>query len=165
MKDVKVATGDRLHLRFRASVQDGEGAFGKIRFPGRTEMLESPLCTDGAENFRPSADWPEELCPGSMNCRVIQFPENFSEIVGKGDRIAALDHTHKFKPEFCIPKDAIENNRVGRFRILIFQGWALLRLGNVLLQMKIQGSSLAHGTFAELMEHTPFPRYYRINVR
>lgn len=129
MKDVKVATGDRLHLRFRASVQDGEGAFGKIRFPGRTEMLESPLCTDGAENFRPSADWPEELCPGSMNCRVIQFPENFSEIVGKGDRIAALDHTHKFKPEFCIPKDAIENNRVGRFphpdipRMGIAQAW------------------------------------------
>lgn len=32
MKDVKVATGDRLHLRFRASVQDGEVPLAKYGF-------------------------------------------------------------------------------------------------------------------------------------
>lgn len=119
----------RTHLQFRAVVQNGEGAFNKMRFPGRTEMLESPLCLDGAENFKPSKDWPEDLCPGSMNCRIIEFPKNFAEVVGEGDRIAALDTTQTFIPEFCIPKDAIENNRVGHFpnpdrpRMGIAQAW------------------------------------------
>ena len=102
----------RLHLRFKAVVQDGEGRFSRMHFPGRQEMLDSPLTDNPNENHTPSEDWPEELFNGSMNCRITEFPEDFAQIAGEGDRIAALDTTDTFTPEFSIPRELIENNVV-----------------------------------------------------
>ena len=106
----------RLCLSFLAVVQDGEGAFSRMRFPGQTQMKAIAAANDTLENVKPAAQWPEELCPGSMNCQVTDFPLDFDELAGEGDRIAKLD-SGVFTPEFCIPKDEIENNRVGRFPV------------------------------------------------
>ena len=94
----------RLCLEFRCSVQDGENAFSRMVFPGRDVVKNAPH------------DWPAKtggLCSGSLNCRVIDFPADYYDVVGDGDRIAALDTTDSFLPEFEIARDAIKNNRVG----------------------------------------------------
>ena len=112
-----------VYLEFKAVVQDGEGAFSRMVFPGRDEINGAP------------ADWPlatgtkeGHLQPGSMNCRVTSFPDNFNKLAGKGDRIAALD-SGQFTPVFEIPREAIKNNRVAPWgpacnqRMGIAQAW------------------------------------------
>lgn len=91
----------RLSLVFHAVVQDGEGAFSRMAFPGPDEINGAP------------ADWPgpEKMQPGSLNCRVTKFPWNFRWAAGPGDRIQKLD-SGRFTPEFTIPAEMIENNRL-----------------------------------------------------
>jgi hypothetical protein len=93
----------RLHLTFRCAVRPGEGAFNRMVFPGRTSL-----------NDEAAKDWPETLCPGSLNCSVIEFPSNFDALAGKGDRIEKLDHGI-FVPEFEIPRAMIVKNRVAPY--------------------------------------------------
>lgn len=90
-----------LTLTFQCRVQPGEGRFSRMVFPGRNDMK-------GA-----SADWPDKLQPGSLNCKIDAFPENYVEIVGPGDRIAALD-SGRFTPAMTIPADMITNNVLNR---------------------------------------------------
>jgi hypothetical protein len=89
----------RLSLTFKAVVQVGEGRFSNMAFPGRGELKAKPEC------------WPIELQPGSLNCKITEFPDDFYDLAGEGDRIEALDHG-RFKPEFRIPRQAIKNNVV-----------------------------------------------------
>ncbi|WP_435640839.1 hypothetical protein [Micavibrio aeruginosavorus] len=107
----------RLHLTFRCAVRPGEGAFNRMVFPGRTALDDEA-----------AKDWPETLCPGSLNCGVIEFPSNFDALSGDGDRIEKLDHGI-FVPEFEIPREMIVNNRVVPYsprdnqRMGIAQAW------------------------------------------
>ncbi|MCB9991629.1 MAG: hypothetical protein H6867_09745 [Rhodospirillales bacterium] len=98
------STKGRLSLTFKCVVQDGEGAFSRMVFPGRKDVPDAP------------EDWPgpKQMQPGSLNCRVVEFPDDFYDLVGEGDRIAALDTGH-FEPEFRIPRELIKNNRVGPY--------------------------------------------------
>jgi len=98
---------NKAYLEFQAVVQVGEGMFSRMVFPGRDEIKGAP------------SDWPlrtseaeGHLQPGSMNCKITSFPDDFNAVAGAGDRIAALDSGH-FTPVFSIPREAIKNNRVG----------------------------------------------------
>ncbi len=91
---------ERLHLTFHCVVQAGEGRFSRMVFPGRAALGDE------------AKDWPVEPCPGSLNCKILTFPDNFNQLAGDGDRIEKLDHGI-FVPEFSIPREAILNNRVG----------------------------------------------------
>lgn len=88
-----------LALIFEAEVRKGEGRFSRMVFPNRNEI-------DGKPEV-----WPETPQPGSLNCTITKFPDNFAEAAGPGDRIAALD-TGIFTPAMEIPRDDIENNVV-----------------------------------------------------
>ena len=89
----------RLVLEFKTVVQNGEGRFSKMVFPGRGDLKGNPEC------------WPEKLQPGSLNCKITGFPKDFHTLAGQGDRIEALDHG-RFSPEFKIPRESIKNNVV-----------------------------------------------------
>ena len=98
-KNSGLVKAEPLTLTFRCVTQDGFGSFSNMIFPGRHELAGAP------------DDWPETLEKGSLNCRVIDFPENFDEIAGPGRGILKLDQG-LFAPAFTIPHDAIQRNRL-----------------------------------------------------
>ena len=67
--------------------------------PGRALLRLSP------------GDWPEALCPGSLNVQVDRYPKAFEDR-GLKNRIAELDRS-LFKPEFEIPRNLLGNNQLG----------------------------------------------------
>lgn len=89
----------QLSLTFRAVVQDGEGRYSRMTFPGPEQVAGAP------------ADWPGpgKMQPGSLNCKITSSPADLNEQAGKGDRVQALD-SGQFDPEFVIPGELIENN-------------------------------------------------------
>lgn len=88
-----------LSLTFKCAAESGEGRFSRMRFPGRDSVPEAP------------EDWPGpgQMAPGSLNCRIQEFPADFDNIAGAGDRIQKLDSGY-FIPEFSIPGELIQNN-------------------------------------------------------
>ena len=94
----------RLHLRFKAVVQDGLGRYSRLEFPGKASLLK--LNKSGCK------DWPEQLCRGSLNCGITDFPAHFNRVAGKGDGLQKLDKG-TFTPEFGIPGDMIKGNQLG----------------------------------------------------
>lgn len=94
----------RLHLRFKAVVQDGYGSYSRLVFPGKSALLK--LIKKGCH------DWPEQLCQGSLNCGVTEFPANFNKVAGKGEGLQKLDKG-SFTPEFGIPSSMIKGNQLG----------------------------------------------------
>lgn len=94
----------RLHLQFKAVVQDGFGSYSRLVFPGRSALLK--------RNKSGCNDWPEELCRGSLNCGITEFPAHFNRVAGKGYGIQKLDKG-PFTPEFSIPGDMIKGNQLG----------------------------------------------------
>lgn len=90
-----------LTLTFQCVVQGGEGRFSRLVFPGKNDVANAP------------ADWPELVQPGSLNCRVVEFPHEFDAVAGAGDRIQKLDKAGgTFPPVFAIPREDIQNNSV-----------------------------------------------------
>ena len=67
--------------------------------PGRALLRLSP------------GDWPEALCPGSLNVQIDRYPKAFEDR-GLKNRIAELDRS-LFKPEFEIPRNLLGNNQLG----------------------------------------------------
>lgn len=55
-------------MTFFGKIVDGRGTYVQLGVPGRVELPGAPR------------DWPEELCPGSLNFRVEPngYPERFS---------------------------------------------------------------------------------------
>jgi hypothetical protein len=102
---------ESLSLCFHAVVEDGEGRFSRMSFPGRNELLAVQSTLDASENHRPHPQWPVKLFDGSMNCRITSFPDEFAAVAYAGDRIAALDTGH-FTPAFSIPRAMIAGNNI-----------------------------------------------------
>jgi hypothetical protein len=85
-------------LRFAGTIVNGIGKHRELVVPGCNEFT----C--------PAADWPERLFPGSLNVRVLSYPDEF---VRRGLRSAmdTLDSVG-FEPEFAIPQALLGNNRL-----------------------------------------------------
>lgn len=84
-------------LSFRGVIRDGAGLFAKeIEIPGAGELSI------------PIRDWPDTIEPGTLNVRILEYPDNFEERFGAED-IRRLD-TRRFKPEAEIPQHEIGNN-------------------------------------------------------
>jgi hypothetical protein len=123
-------------LRFEGVVKAGIGKHSDLIVPGRGFLRHAPH------------DWPESLCPGSLNVRVDRYPVALVQR-GLSNLIAELDRS-LFKPEFEIPRDMLGNNQLGpragvprggdaqvwRARLTTFDGsltlscWALRRFGS-----------------------------------
>lgn len=85
-------------LVFDGVVINGRGGHAELGVPGRHELPSAPH------------DWPEQLFPGSLNLRVLQYP---SEFRGRGlpESVKVLDAI-PFGPEFTIPHGAMRNNKL-----------------------------------------------------
>jgi hypothetical protein len=85
-------------LIFAGDVVNGIGKHVELIVPGRNEISGAP------------ADWPERLCPGSLNIFVSVYPLEFA-----ARRIApnmkSLDIAG-FIPEFTIAQAAMKNNKL-----------------------------------------------------
>ena len=86
-------------LQFKGVVKAGIGRHSELLVPGRSALPLSP------------SDWPEVLCPGSLNVRVETYPKIFEQR-GLSNQIAELDRS-LFRPEFEIPRELLGNNRLG----------------------------------------------------
>ena len=83
-------------LLFEGKVVKGKGlSSGKYNFPGKGQLCHC------------ACDWPEELCPGSLNVKVMRWP---TSLLGKNIRELDKD---EYRPAFTIPARQIENNRHG----------------------------------------------------
>lgn len=84
-------------LSFRGVIRDGAGLFAQeIEIPG-AEELSIPI-----------RDWPDAVEPGTLNVRILEYPDSFEERFGAED-IRRLD-TRRFMPEAEIPQHEIGNN-------------------------------------------------------
>lgn len=85
-------------LIFGGFVTHGIGKHVELGVPGRGLLSGSP------------PDWPEVLCPGSLNVRIDVYPP---ELVRRGlqKRTTELDKA-LFVPAFEIPRDLFTNNRL-----------------------------------------------------
>ncbi len=83
---------------FHGETKDGIGRHSEITIPGRHLLPGAPR------------DWPETLCPGSLNVRVLAYPADFAWRCG-GKDVTALDHG-RFVPALEIPRDLITNNHL-----------------------------------------------------
>lgn len=68
-----------------------------MKIPGRSALVEAPI------------DWPEELCPGSLNVLIDTYPDGFSPPIGR-DRGAYQLDDGSFGPEFIIDGNLITEN-------------------------------------------------------
>lgn len=83
---------------FKGKIRDGRGNFSKMKIPGRSSLPIAPN------------DWPEVICPGSLNVKVMEYPEEL-ESLGPGNHIQKLDNG-LFQPAFVIPHDRIIGNTI-----------------------------------------------------
>ena len=90
-------------LIFEGSITGGAGAHSEMIFPGQMNLPDAP------------EDWPEQLCPGSLNVLVDKYPDNFRAPVGRAFGAYQLDDG-EFQPAFIIPGDDITKNE------LIYEG-------------------------------------------
>lgn len=86
-------------LVFEGFITKGIGRHSELGVPGRSALPTAP------------ADWPEVLCPGSLNVRIHKYPEAFDDR-GIKRATTALDAA-QFIPEFEIPREMLANNRLG----------------------------------------------------
>jgi hypothetical protein len=85
-------------LIFIGNVVNGCGKHVELVVPGRNEISGAP------------ADWPERLCPRSLNLLVSVYPPEFAaRSIAKTAK--SLD-TSGFLPEFRIPQAAMKNNKL-----------------------------------------------------
>ena len=85
---------------FRGVIASGIGKHSQLVIPGRSELDSAP------------DDWPEQLCPGSLNVKLHDdgLPAEFSERCS-GELVRKLD-SGNFRPEFVIPQSAMQNNKL-----------------------------------------------------
>lgn len=85
-------------LTFRGRIVNGIGKHSQLYVPGKSELSSAP------------EDWPEKLCPGSLNILVTQWPDMFSN--KKLSLSAKSLDTAGFTPTFIIPQDELGNNQL-----------------------------------------------------
>lgn len=85
-------------LVFTGDVVNGIGEHVELFVPGRNDISGAP------------ADWPERLCPGSLNIFVSVYPPEFAaRLIAPNTR--SLDIAG-FIPEFTIAQAAMKNNKL-----------------------------------------------------
>ena len=92
---------ERRQLRFEGQIVSGVGRYAELEFPGREELLGAP------------EDWPESLCPGSLNVLVLEegYPTGFDAPERGGRGVQVLDDG-VFAPTFSIPGALIGANKL-----------------------------------------------------
>lgn len=88
-------------LIFGGSITGGVGLHNEMVIPGRSVVAGSP------------DDWPEELCPGSLNVLIEEYPDSFSPPSGRRRGAYQLDDGN-FRPEFVIEGNQITENKLLR---------------------------------------------------
>lgn len=85
-------------LRFTGRVRDGAGLYKELELPGQSDL---PI------DIR---DWPETVCPGSLNVQIERdgYPTRFVEEF-PDRRVSNLD-SRRFEPEAELDFDVIPNN-------------------------------------------------------
>lgn len=86
-------------LIFCGSITCGAGKHSEMTIPGQTHLPNAP------------EDWPEKLCPGSLNVLVDKYPDGFSAPVGRTLGSYQLDDG-AFQPAFIIPGNDISENKL-----------------------------------------------------
>ena len=86
-------------LTFEGQIINGRGTYVELGVPGRDDVEGLPQ------------DWPEKLCPGSLNFEIIRYPAAFVE-KGIAKSAKSLD-IMGFAPAFELARDAFENNQLG----------------------------------------------------
>lgn len=86
----------RMALEFQGRIAPGSGRFSEMVIAGRSALRDV------------DPEWPEELCPGSLNVFVEGYPPKFSR-AGTVPRTTTLDDA-VLAPEFIIPGRLIKNN-------------------------------------------------------
>lgn len=88
---------------FKGKIVKGSGCYSDLEIPGN--------CVLRRNSIRPPSDWPDELCRGSLNVQVTEWPSGFSP--PNNGRSGAFDlDGDALTPEFLIPGHLIENNRL-----------------------------------------------------
>lgn len=87
---------------FIGDVVNGIGKHVELVVPGRNEISGAP------------ADWPERLCPGSLNLLVSAYPAEFAAR-RVSESTKSLDIVG-FLPAFTIPRTAMKNNKLTPLR-------------------------------------------------
>ena len=85
-------------IKFSGSVVNGIGRHVELFVPGSGSVEKAPM------------DWPERLCPGSLNVRISRYPELFTER-GLALTTKTLD-VAGFQPAFTIPQAVLGNNQL-----------------------------------------------------
>ena len=83
-------------LLFEGLIVNGIGKHSELTVPGNSALSDAP------------SDWPERLCPGSLNLHVLEYPSAFAER-GLSPSTKSLDMAN-FEPAFVIVRDAMRNN-------------------------------------------------------
>lgn len=87
-------------LTFHGHIEPGVGRYSKMTIPGRAAFPDAPN------------DWPETLQPGSLNVKISAdgYPK---ELLSRcnGELVQKLD-SQMLSPEFEIPRNAIQNNKL-----------------------------------------------------
>ena len=91
--------GHQQTLEFRGRIVGGIGQYSKMVIPGKGSL------TDAAP------DWPDQLCPGSLNILIDEYPDGFKPPQGHAEGAYRLDD-QTFRCAFLIPGDCIANNEL-----------------------------------------------------
>ena len=90
---------ERRQLLFEGEIVSGAGKYAELEFPGKEELPGAP------------EEWPESLCPGSLNVMVLEegYPAGFDAPERGGRGVQVLDDD-VFAPSFFIPGALIGGN-------------------------------------------------------
>ena len=91
--------GHQQTLEFRGRIVGGIGQYSKMVIPGKGNLT-------GA-----APDWPDQLCPGSLNILIDEYPDGFKPPEGGTEGAYRLDD-QTFRCAFFIPGDRIANNKL-----------------------------------------------------
>lgn len=89
------------HIEFKGKVVSGWRKHSELVIPGKAKLPNAP------------SDWPETLCPGSLNIEISseELPKEL-DVLGQGILIRKLDNGI-LRPIFVIEQKAIRNNTIG----------------------------------------------------
>lgn len=86
-------------LIFHGTISAGIGQHSDMSIPGRELLPDAP------------PDWPDRLCPGSLNVVINDYPEGFAAPAGRSRGVYQLDDG-AFRPAFIIAGDRIAANKL-----------------------------------------------------
>ena len=86
-------------LTFGGRIVSGVGEYSKMVIPGSRDLTNAP------------PDWPDELCRGSLNILIDEYPQGFKPPKERVGGVYKLDD-QTFHCAFVIPGDLIANNEL-----------------------------------------------------